>query len=155
MSAATGLTVRIGESGISTETRFGLTRQARSRGMASLLRFHPDSEYSLGGSGTNEYGRIKLADVRKALDNLTLEGSESERIYLQKGSNRFTSFRHFARFLDPEGRRTSRLDPQGTQVNWLDLKLTQKGDVSVRMPCGEMRRYKVRTLDRVLTRLGA
>jgi hypothetical protein len=148
MSNAVGVTVRIGYDAISTETggNFRLTRQARARGMASIYRrwdLRADAARR-GHEGFSiwfeEYGRVNLHDLRTALDNLTIEDSKEETVKIHDLTARWGA-RHFAEVEN--------------QPLAFRLRMANDGRVVVKMPCGESRRYKVRTLDKALTALGA
>jgi hypothetical protein len=85
------------------------------------------------------YGMVNLKKVREALDEVTLQDG----LLLDA---------------DPEGkvvkvnlRSAWSSDDLGRT---LDFKLGQDGKIHILAPCGETRRFSVRTLDRVLTKAG-
>jgi hypothetical protein len=85
------------------------------------------------------YALVNLQQVRKALDEVTIQDG-------------------FLLDRDPEGKvakvplRGYRNGHFGGQT--LDFSLRKDGKIQVLAPCGEKRRFSVRTLDRALTRAG-
>jgi hypothetical protein len=145
---AAGQIVKIGANFISTRTdgHYPLTRQARSRGFASVLLSDPGQMRDANSwwyryYDPEEYGRIKLADVRAALDTITLEDETAEVLVPLHGGSVGSNWQYWRDYWNgPEG---------------FVFKLRADGRVAVKAPCGETLRYSVRTLDKALTTLGA
>jgi hypothetical protein len=111
-----------------------LTRQAFHRGMAVIAFNGP------GFFGRYPFGRVSLPAIRKALDTLTIE-DETASVKVRIFESEYTQHGH----------------PYDSSIfdgDSLTLTLTSDGRVKFTAPCGQSRKYKVTTLDRILTRLG-
>lgn len=142
MSAQAGQSVRVSSNGmiVSTVTDdYWLTRQARSRGMARLLMngYETLDEALEWGN----YARVNLKELRRALDEITLEDTPEAFVRLTKPSRWGMQPLH-----SWEG---------GHGRSALRFTLGNGGSrVRITAPCGETRVYSVATLDRALTALG-
>lgn len=112
----------------------GVSRHQRKHGWAILT--------TEGGWSQREdgYALVNLKKMRKALDYLTIDAEPGERVRVPLNFRRDDDSDLYL--------------PNYHSRNYLRVRLNKENKIVIQFPCGECRKYQVKTLDRILTRMG-